>query len=177
MSTIGAPIPAKMVVSALSEPGIRPRIDHARPVDRRAHEPGVPMLMRTDAAAVVAEPGAPESRTEHIRDALGQRLADLRAEHADLMAQLTAEDRGLLLPDAGDDVVDIGTKAFTREQEMSLVNAVRERIEQVERALGRLAASGYGDCEACAQPIPPARLAVYPSATLCVTCKERTERR
>jgi DnaK suppressor protein len=176
-----------MVVSALAEPGIRPRIDHARPVDRRAHEPGVPMLMRADAAAVVAEPGVAEPgvaepgvaelRTEQIRDALGQRLAELRAEHADLIAQLTAEDRGLLLPDAGDDVVDIGTKAFAREQEMSLANAVLERIEQVERALERLAASGYGDCEACARPIPAARLAAYPSATLCVSCKERTERR
>ena len=62
-----------------------------------------------------------------------------------------------------DDVVDIGTKTFTREQEISLVNAVRGRISQVERALLRLADGGYGWCESCGEAIPPARLAVYPS--------------
>jgi len=177
MSTVAVARLVKMVVSAPSGSGIRGRIEHARPVDRRAHEPGVPMLMRADVATVVAGPGTAAPRTGHIRDALRQRLAELRAEHADLMAGFTAQDRGPLVPDAGDDVVDIGTKTFARDQEMSLANAVLERIEQVERALERLAAGGYGDCEACAQPIPPARLAAYPSATLCVTCKARTERR
>jgi DnaK suppressor protein len=138
------------------------------------------MLMHADAAetaaTALAEPPA-GSQAGHIRDALQQRLAELRAEYADAVAGFTAEDRGLLGPDAGDDVVDIGTKAFAREQEMSLANAVLDRIDQVERALERLAAGGYGNCEVCAQPIPAARLAVYPSATLCVACKQRAERR
>jgi DnaK suppressor protein len=116
-------------------------------------------------------------QTASVRAALEERLAELRLEHHGLIADITTEERGLLVPDAGDDVVDIGTKAFNREQEISLANAVRERIDQVERALERLAKGGYGWCEACAEPIPPARLAVYPSATLCVTCKQLDERR
>jgi DnaK suppressor protein len=127
-------------------------------------------------AVSVAEPSA-EVRTANIRAALEGRLAELRVEYHTLLADITTEERGLLVPDAGDDVVDIGTKAFNREQEISLANAVRERIDQVERALERLERGGYGWCERCAEPIPPARLAVYPSATLCVTCKQLDERR
>ncbi|NJC70882.1 TraR/DksA family transcriptional regulator [Planosporangium thailandense] len=118
-----------------------------------------------------------EVQTANVRAALEERLAELRLEYSSLIADMTTEERGLLVPDAGDDVVDIGTKAFNREQEISLANAVRERIDQVERALERLAQGGYGWCEGCAEPIPPARLAVYPSATLCVTCKQVAERR
>jgi len=116
-------------------------------------------------------------QTANIRAALEERLAELRAEHALLMAELSSQDRGLLVADAGDDEVDLGTKAFIREQEMSLAHAVVDRIDQVERALERLAAGGYGYCEGCAKPIAPARLAAFPSATLCVTCKQRAERR
>jgi DnaK suppressor protein len=130
-----------------------------------------------NAGPVAAVPASADVQTANIRAALQERLAELRTEHRDLITDITTEERGLLVPDAGDDVVDIGTKAFNREQEISLANAVLERIDQVERALERLEAGGYGWCEGCAEPIPPARLAVYPSATLCVACKQAAERR
>jgi DnaK suppressor protein len=140
------------------------------------------MLMEADTTALAEPtvvPAAPAAdvRAEHIRAALEERLAELRAEYKDLITDITTEERGMLVPDAGDDVVDIGTKAFNREQEISLANAVRERIDQVERALERLEQGGYGWCSGCAEPIPPARLAAFPSATLCVACKQRDERR
>jgi DnaK suppressor protein len=145
------------------------------------------MLMEADTTAIARPTAAPASgevqmktaevQMANVRAALEERLAELRLEHSGLIADMTTEERGLLVPDAGDDVVDIGTKAFNREQEISLANAVRERIRQVERALERLAKGGYGWCEGCSEPIPPARLAAYPSATLCVACKQLDERR
>lgn len=131
------------------------------------------MLMEADPTVLTGD----DTRTANVRAALEERLADLRVEHHELVADMTTEERGLLIPDAGDDVVDIGTKTFTREQEISLVNAVQGRISQVERALLRLADGGYGWCEGCGEAIPSARLAVYPSATLCVACKQLDERR
>jgi DnaK suppressor protein len=131
------------------------------------------MLMEADLTALAGS----DARMANVRAALEERLAELQVEHHELVAEMTTEERGLLVPDAGDDVVDIGTKTFHREQEISLVNAVRDRMHQVERALGRLAGGGYGECESCAEPIPPARLAAYPSATLCVACKQLDERR
>ena len=54
---------------------------------------------------------------------------------------------------------------------------ILERVTQVERALERLDEGSYGWCERCGNPIPVERLAAFPSATLCVTCKQLEERR
>ena len=60
---------------------------------------------------------------------------------------------------------------------MSLANNSRDLLLQVERALERLDDGTYGRCENCGNPIPKARLQAFPRATLCVTCKQREERR
>ncbi|MCF2530372.1 TraR/DksA family transcriptional regulator [Yinghuangia soli] len=78
---------------------------------------------------------------------------------------------------AGDDQADTGTKNFEREHEMALTNQTRGMLSQSERALRRLADGTYGTCESCASAIGKARLQVFPRATLCVTCKQREERR
>ena len=78
---------------------------------------------------------------------------------------------------AGDDQVDAGTKNISREHELSLAANAREMLEQTERALGRLAGTGFGLCESCGQPIGKARVQAFPRATLCVQCKQKQERR
>jgi RNA polymerase-binding protein DksA len=78
---------------------------------------------------------------------------------------------------AGDDAADAGSKTFEREHEMSLANNTRDMLVQAERALGRIANGTYGICENCGNPIGKARLQVFPRATLCMTCKQREERR
>jgi len=78
---------------------------------------------------------------------------------------------------AGDDQADAGTKTFEREHEMSLANNARDLLVQTEHALGRIAAGTYGRCENCGNPIGKLRLQANPRATLCVSCKQREERR
>jgi RNA polymerase-binding protein DksA len=78
---------------------------------------------------------------------------------------------------AGDDQADAGTKTFEREHELSLANNSRDLLAQVDRALSRLDNGTYGVCENCGQPVGKARLQAFPRATLCVTCKQREERR
>ncbi|MEV6927525.1 TraR/DksA family transcriptional regulator [Dactylosporangium sp. NPDC051485] len=115
----------------------------------------------------------PETRTQDIRTALLARRDELGAEHAGVVAEMTLAGAA----DSGDDVADLGTKAFNREQEFALAVSIRNRMEQVERALERLDAGHYGTCEGCRQEIPVARLAAFPSVTLCVGCKSRSESR
>lgn len=117
------------------------------------------------------------AETEKIRVALNERLTELRAEYDSMMAQLTDLQRDRLTDSAGDDQADTGTKTFEREQEISLANGIRDRVTQVERALERLDDGHYGYCERCGNPIPAERLAAFPSATLCVSCKQLEERR
>ncbi len=102
---------------------------------------------------------------------------ELRAEYDQTLSEITELQRDRLTDSAGDDQADTGTKTFEREQEISLANSILERITQVERALERLDEGGYGWCERCGNPIPVERLAAFPSATLCVTCKQLEERR
>jgi len=78
---------------------------------------------------------------------------------------------------AGDDAADAGSKTFEREHEMSLANNTRDMLVQAERALARIDNRTYGVCENCGNPIGKARLQVFPRATLCMTCKQREERR
>jgi len=77
----------------------------------------------------------------------------------------------------GDDQADAGTATFEREHEMSLANNSRDLLQQTERALARLSDGTYGACEVCGTPIVKARLQAFPRATLCVSCKQREERR
>src|SRR2546429_5686505 len=74
---------------------------HAIDLERR-------MLMEADPTVLTGD----DTRTVNIRAALEERLAELWVEHHELVADMTTEERGLLIPDAGDDVVDIGTKTF-----------------------------------------------------------------
>ena len=64
-----------------------------------------------------------------------------------------------------------------REQELTLVNNTRDLLAQNARAIARIEEGTYGACESCSEPIGKARLQAFPRATLCVTCKQREERR
>ena len=100
---------------------------------------------------------------------LRRELAVVEAEMDDLIA-----DSG---EGAGDDQADSGTKTFEREHEMSLVINARDMVLQTERALERIDAKTYGNCEECGAAIGKARLQVFPRATLCMICKQKEERR
>jgi DnaK suppressor protein len=108
---------------------------------------------------------------------LSERLTELRAEYDQTISEIAEAQRDRLTDSAGDDQADTGTKTFEREQEITLANNLRERIGQVERALDRLTDGQYGWCEKCGKAIPVERLAAFPSATLCVSCKQLEERR
>ncbi len=117
------------------------------------------------------------AETEKIRLALTARRDELQEEYDHTLTEITELQRDRLTDSAGDDQADTGTKTFEREQEITLANAILERVYQVERALERLDEGTYGYCERCGNPIPVERLAAFPSATLCVSCKQLEERR
>jgi RNA polymerase-binding protein DksA len=117
------------------------------------------------------------AETEKIRLALIERRDELKAEHDQTMLDIHELQQHRLTDSAGDDQADTGTKTGEREQEITIANNLAERVSQVERALERLDEGGYGWCEKCGNAIPVERLAAFPSATLCVTCKQLEERR
>ncbi|MCA2212378.1 TraR/DksA family transcriptional regulator [Jidongwangia harbinensis] len=117
------------------------------------------------------------AETQKIETALTERRDELQAEYDQTLAEITELQRERLTDSAGDDQADTGTKTLEREQEITLANNLLERINQVERAIDRLGEGNYGYCEKCGNAIPVERLAAFPSATLCVSCKQLEERR
>jgi RNA polymerase-binding protein DksA len=110
-------------------------------------------------------------------------LADLNEDRARVVRTLTAQEEELagLMRDAGDgaghDQADMGATSFERDQELTVLNNEREKLAQIDRALGRIADGTYGTCESCGNPIGKGRAMAFPRATLCLTCKQREERR
>jgi DnaK suppressor protein len=139
----------------------------AKATETRSGSTGKAATKRTRSAA----------ETEQIRVALVERRDELQAEYDQALAEITELQRERLADSAGDDQADTGTKTFEREQEITLANTLLERITQVERAIDRVGEGNYGWCERCGNAIPVERLAAFPSATLCVHCKQLEERR
>ena len=144
---------------------------------------GDAMATAKKAAALPTPRGAAEQSDDwstaelaEVRTELEAQATTLRAEidRAEVVSEKLKRDQST---EGSGDEADAGSKTFEREHEMSLANNSRDLLVQVERALGRLDAGTYGRCEECGNPIPKARLQAFPRATLCVTCKQREERR
>jgi DnaK suppressor protein len=117
-----------------------------------------------------------EAELARVRKELEAELVGLRADISRAESQI-AERLGDAVGDAGDDQADAGAKTFEREHELALTENARELLARSELALARIDAGSYGVCESCGQPIGKARLQAFPRATLCVSCKQREERR
>jgi DnaK suppressor protein len=117
-----------------------------------------------------------EAEVADLRNQLAAEVAALRTDidraETDIASRL-----GDAVGDAGDDQADVGAKTFEREHELALTHNARELLAQNERAIARIEAGTYGTCESCGEAIGKARLQAFPRATLCVTCKQREERR
>jgi len=131
------------------------------------------------AAALPVRPGEKrwtEREVGELRNELATEAAALRADidraESDIASRLSDA-----VGDAGDDQADVGAKTFEREHELALTHNARELLAQNERAIARIDAGTYGTCESCGEPIGKARLQAFPRATLCVSCKQREERR
>ncbi len=105
-------------------------------------------------------------------------LSDLRAsleqEQSDLRARLT--EMGLL---SGGELsfdqnfADSSQVTAERGEVEALAGNLRDSLTDVEAALAKLDNGTFGDCEACGQPIPPARLEAAPAARLCMECASK----
>lgn len=143
-------------------------------------------------AAVQTTPsGEPGTDTLPVRSGedpwTPEEIAQVRAELENDIARIAEElqvsesDLDSLMRDygggSGDDSADTGGKVLEREQGLTLTQNSRTLLEQNKRAVDRIDSGSYGRCESCEQPIGKLRLQAFPRATLCVSCKQKQERR
>jgi RNA polymerase-binding transcription factor len=116
------------------------------------------------------------SPTTALRD-LRSKHEQIEAAYAEAIERHRTLVRNLSEDSEGDDVADTGTKAAASEQDEAELRLIVSRRTQLAHAIERLDAGTYGVCESCAESIPAERLELFPAATTCVACKERSERR
>ena len=110
-------------------------------------------------------------------------LDELHAQrdHSSAIIQKQEEELSGLMRDAGDgaghDQADMGATSFERDHELTVLSHEHDKLAQIERALARIEDGTYGVCESCGNPIGKMRAMAFPRATLCMTCKQREERR
>ena len=109
----------------------------------------------------------------------------LRAERAHLTHQaeeMQAEADALMLErELGDTQFDEesgegDTIAIERERDLLISSKARDAVDEIDRALARLAEGTYGTCVPAGVRIPYERLEAIPWAEHCVMCRNRVER-
>jgi RNA polymerase-binding transcription factor DksA len=136
---------------------------------KRAAAPGKLMVLETEEPWTKAElDGVRNQLTEDVQRLTGE----LVEVEGDLAGMIENSGEG-----AGNDQADVGSASFERDQEMVIVNNARDMLVQSQHALERIADGSYGQCEICGNAIGKNRLMAFPRATLCLSCKQREERR
>ncbi|PID53196.1 MAG: hypothetical protein CSB46_09515 [Micrococcales bacterium] len=133
----------------------------------------------TSAAEATPNRAAEDPWTDAELAGIRQQLAaDIEALNAEITQAAEHLDQLEVGPagTSGDDPVDSGARAYDRENELSLVRNARQMIQQCEEAVARLDDGSYGTCASCGEPIPKLRLQAFPRASLCIACKQRSER-
>ena len=109
--------------------------------------------------------------TMDTREALVRLRVAAEAEAATLDRDLRALMEASRSSNADDEHDPEGaTIAFERAQLTALLAAQRRHVADLDDALRRLEAGGYGVCERCGRPIGEGRLAARPAAPTCIQC-------
>ncbi|HEY5822261.1 MAG TPA: TraR/DksA family transcriptional regulator [Propionibacteriaceae bacterium] len=156
-----------------TSPRVAPAI-HAVPVEHTEKQ-----VKPVKADTLPVRPGEDpwtEAELDEVKETLDEDIARFQSQvevsTAELVNLLRDGSEG-----AGRDPADVGSANFERDAEMSLANNAREMLDQSRLALRHIQIGTYGSCDNCGQPIGKGRLQAFPRATLCVTCKQREERR
>ena len=102
-------------------------------------------------------------------------LRQARVKLVRQMADLGAEETGELRADVefGDGFADAAAATAERTEVLGLIESLKKNLDDVDRALGRLAEGMYGICITCERVIGADRLSFRPEAVYCVECKAK----
>lgn len=178
-TTTAAASPAKKAAPTTATPTKKAApVTKAAPAPAKKAAPAKKVRKATPATLVVLEGEDPWTKAE-----LNEVVKELK-EHRDRLIAIVGESEqelAGLMRDAGDgaghDQADVGATSFERDHELTVLARERETIVQIERALAHIDDGSYGVCDSCGNPVGKNRLMAVPHATLCMSCKQREERR
>lgn len=101
-----------------------------------------------------------------------KKLEDERKQTRTELARL----REYLRMDAEPASDEVDLDVYEREKNLALVRRLEQKLEEIDAALNHAKKGTYGICERCGKPIDPERLKALPETTMCVKCKNETEK-
>src|SRR5207302_3323720 len=115
--------------------------------------------------------GAPRGNIRGMAETTSAtRRAQLQAEHDRVTGQLL--DLGVDR-DFDEGFADSGQVTAERGEVQALAGTLRENLQDIDAALGKMDQGTYGLCESCGRPISDARLEAMPAARLCIACASK----
>lgn len=111
--------------------------------------------------------GQQRVRLEELRDELERMQRGMEEDE---------EERGEEEGDSQLDSGDLSQQIFTREMDATVGEQAGRRLQDVERALGKISEGSYGICEDTGEGIPKGRLEAMPEAIRTVEAQESFER-
>ena len=103
-------------------------------------------------------------------DAIRRELEARRDVTRDRIAVLAARPERGSAVGFGKRIGDGTIEAVSRLTDIGVGGSLEQSLARTERALAKLDEGTYGSCDACGEPIPPARLEAMPDSVLCLAC-------
>lgn len=119
-------------------------------------------------------------RIKDFRKRLGEEREKVLGSLSDIEARTSGQDEFEMIAeegDADDGASDAAIETLDRGTEFALEENLRTMLEEIDAATEKIGKGTYGVCDNCGRDIKMARLERIPSATMCVECQERLERR
>ena len=113
----------------------------------------------------------PNELLNNLRKHLEEEKTKTNARIAELTAQDPFSD-----PDRANDNAASDSEAneeSSHDRFSALVEELTMRISEIDAALSRISDGTYGYCSNCKQMIDTDRLAILPTATLCLSCEQQ----
>lgn len=109
-------------------------------------------------------------------EAAAAHLQEERDKVVHQMTELGADESGELTGavDYGDAFADGGAATAERTEVLGLVESLKQRLDDIDAAMGKIDDGTYGVCENCGRDIGTDRMEFRPTSTYCVDCKNNT---
>lgn len=109
-----------------------------------------------------------------VRELLRSQLKLLKLRRKNIMSEDPFSDPERALDNAATDTE--AEEQFGHDMAQAMKFQLEEKIAQTKEAINRVKNGEYGMCAKCGKMINTDRLMVYPEATLCMSCKEKSEK-
>jgi len=107
-------------------------------------------------------------------EAYRKQLVERREELVVKLAEFRNESKEVET-DIAQDLADKAESSYTKEFLLSLSDAEREQLFQIDAALKRIRRGDFGVCQMCQKDIGRKRLNALPWTPLCIDCQEKAE--